>query len=99
MYSSLAAGTYSGAIVTQLPTGVTGAISGFPSSTVGFDATLSIGNQFNGSSGVRALNLPNCNNGATQRSGFELSWDNGLILTNEAGFAEIGLEYAKNSNS
>ncbi len=99
MYSSLAAGTYSGAIVTQLPTGVTGAISGFPSSIVGFDATLSIGNQFNGSSGVRALNLPNGNNGTTQRSGFELSWDNGLILTNEAGSDFVVYESGSNGTT
>ncbi len=99
VYTSLAAGTYSGAIVTHLPIAVTGEITGFPSSTVGFDSSLSIGRQFTVTTGVRALNLPNGNNGTTRRSGFELSWNNGLILTNDTGNDFVVYESGSNATT
>lgn len=84
-FTSLASGTYSGAIVTAAPTSATSAIPNFPSSTSGFDSSLSIGRLFAGGSGVRAINLPAGNNGTTARSGFELAWTNSIILTNLTG--------------
>lgn len=99
VYTSLAAGTYDGAVVTLLPTSATGAILGFPSSTVGFDSSLSVGRQFAGGAGVRALNLPSGNNGAAQRSGFELSWNNGLILTNDTGNDFVVYESGSNATT
>jgi len=99
VYTSLAAGTYNGAIVTHLPSSITGTITGFPSSTVGFDSALSVGRLFTASSGVRALNLPNGNDGSSRRSGFELSWNNGLILTNAAGSDFVVYESGSNATT
>jgi len=74
-----------GAIITALPTTATAGIVGFPSSTVGFDSSLALGRLAFGGTGARALNLPAGNDGTTARSGIELSWNNGITLTNLTG--------------
>ena len=74
-----------GAVITGVPTTGTSGITGFPSSTVGFDSSLCLGRLALGGTGARALNLPAGNNGSTARSGVELSWNNGLSLTNLTG--------------
>jgi VCBS repeat-containing protein len=87
-YKSLAAGTYSNAIVTVVPSGTASEVLGFPDSTAGFLGLLSVGMQFrdeNSAAGTRALNLPAGNNGAANRSGFELGWTSGVMLTNLTG--------------
>ncbi len=100
VYTSLAAGTYSGAIVTLLPTSATSdSIGGFPNSTAGYDDSLTIGRKFAGGAGNRALNLPSGNNGTTQRSGFQLSWNNGLILTNLTGNDLVVYESGSNATT
>lgn len=83
--ANLSPGTYSGAVVTAAPTG-TANVSGFPAVTSGFDASRSVGRLTGlSSSGTRAENLPNGNNGASARSGFVLSWSGGRKLYNAAG--------------
>ncbi len=74
-----------GAIITGLPTTATAGIVGFPSSTVGFDSSLCLGRQAFAGAGARALNLPAGNDGSAARSGVELSWNNGITLTNLTG--------------
>ncbi|HEY1170842.1 MAG TPA: Ig-like domain-containing protein [Verrucomicrobiae bacterium] len=82
----LGAGTYSNAIVTITPNERTGDIGGFPDSSAGFNSAITLGRlAFGDPTGVRAVNLPRGNNGSTQRSGMELSWNNGLTVTNLAG--------------
>jgi VCBS repeat-containing protein len=72
---------------TATPTTITTSFTGFPTNQTGFLGARSIGRFFEGSSGntVKALNLPAGNVGTTARSGFALTWTNGLVLTNVAG--------------
>lgn len=87
-YKSLAAGTYSDAIVTVVPSNTANSLPGFPDTTTTFFASLSIGRQFEDSasaSTTKALNLPAGNNGTANRSGFELGWTSGVMLTNLTG--------------
>ncbi|MEZ6141240.1 MAG: cadherin domain-containing protein [Zavarzinella sp.] len=95
----LAAGTYSGAIVTNVPTSATGSISNFPDSTTGFTNSLSFGNLVNNTGTVRALNLPNGNNGTANRSGLELSWSGNRGLTNATGDDFVVYESGSNSTT
>jgi hypothetical protein len=59
----------------------------FPLAPFGFNSALTIGRLANLTltSGNLALNMPSGNNGALNRSGFELSWSGGRTLENEAG--------------
>lgn len=82
--TALAAGTYSGAIVTATPTTATGSITQFPGST-GFNNQLALGALIDASNGPRALNLPAGNNGAANRSGVELAWSGNRALQNQTG--------------
>lgn len=87
-YKSLAVGTYSNAVVTAVPSSTASSLGGFPDSTTGFFASLSIGRQFEDSSSAsttKALNLPAGNNGTANRSGVELGWTSGVMLTNLTG--------------
>ncbi|HMS18206.1 MAG TPA: hypothetical protein PKA37_15285, partial [Planctomycetota bacterium] len=66
------------------PTAATSTV-GFPDApTAGFDGTKTLGQILNPSS-VRALNLPNGNNGTTTRHGVELAWSGGRALVNVPG--------------
>ncbi|HEY1171881.1 MAG TPA: VCBS domain-containing protein [Verrucomicrobiae bacterium] len=88
VYLTLTAGTYSNATVTAEPNETATEVAGFPDSAVGFQGLLSIGHQFRDEStffGTKALNLPRGNAGTTERSGFELSWASGVMLTNLSG--------------
>ncbi|MGV3755793.1 MAG: Ig-like domain-containing protein [Verrucomicrobiota bacterium] len=86
--------------MTLLPSSATSdSITGFPVSTAGYDDSLTIGRKFAGGTGNRALNLPSGNNGTTQRSGFQLSWNNGLILTNLAGNDLVVYESGSNATT
>ncbi|MGV3755418.1 MAG: VCBS domain-containing protein [Verrucomicrobiota bacterium] len=89
LYKSLTPAAYSNAVVTLAPSAVAGSIAnGFPAITTGFLGSLSIGLQFQDSpsaSTTKALNLPSGDNGTLQRSGFELGWASGVMLTNLTG--------------
>ena len=96
---SLSPGTYGGAIVTASPSSAAAAAA-FPSSTVGFDSSRSVARIVGiASSGTRALNLPNGNNGTTARSGFQLSWSGGRKLPNLPGVDFVIYEAGSNSTS
>lgn len=96
---ALSPGTYSSAVVTALPNAVANTIS-FPSSTIGFDGSRSIGRLLGlTSTGTRPVNLPAGNNGTTARSGFELSWSGGRKLPNGAGYDFVVYESGTNSTT
>lgn len=97
VYKSLEPGTYGSAIVTAVPTTTTSQVAGFPNSTTGFMGSLSVGMLFGGETatiGTRAVNLPDGNLGTIARSGFELSWTSGVMITNEAGADIVVFESA-----
>ena len=81
----LPVGTYDAAVVTSLPTVATGSVAFPDPPTTGFNPALALGALIDASNGPRALNLPNGDNGATQRSGVELCWSGGRGLTNATG--------------
>lgn len=82
---ALSPGDVNGAIVTAVPVATT-TITGFPQSTIGFDASLSLGRKIGlAGSGTRGINLPAGNFGTTARSGFQASWTLGRKLVNQAG--------------
>lgn len=98
-YKSLAPGTYNGAIITAAPTSVAGSVGGFPDSITDFYASLSIGRQFEDSTGTtttKALNLPASNDGTAARSGFEMRWAAGVMLTNLSGDDFVVFEAGSN---
>lgn len=84
-----------GVIVTGSPF-LTNHVTGFPSSTSGFDESLSIGGRLGGAdASLQALRLPTTlstgdDPGATVRGGFELRWSDGRALTDGVG-AELVL--------
>jgi VCBS repeat-containing protein len=85
---TLSAGTYSNAVVTALPQGTSSNPVGFPDSTAGFSMGLSAGHLYANSSDAtltKAVNLPLNNDGTAHRSGIELRWAAGVMLTNLTG--------------
>lgn len=82
---ALSPGDVEGAIVTAVPVSTT-TITGFPQTTIGFDAALSLGRRIGlAGSGTRGINLPAGNFGTTARSGFQASWTLGRKLVNQPG--------------
>ncbi len=84
----LPVGTYSNAVVNSVATGVSGSVAGFPESTTGFKDALSIGRLYEDSvtaGSTKGVNLPLGNDGTANRSGIELRWAAGVMLTNLAG--------------
>jgi len=93
----LSPGNVEGAIVTDLPVATT-TITGFPQSTIGFDASLSVGRLTNLSgSGTRGINLPAGNFGTTARSGFQVSWTLSRRLVNQPGVDFVVYETGSNN--
>ncbi len=85
---TLSAGTYSNAVVTALPQGTSSNPVGFPDSTAGFLMGLSAGHLYANSTDAtltKAVNLPLNNDGTAHRSGIELRWAAGVMLTNLTG--------------
>lgn len=85
---ALSAGTYSNAIVNSVATTVSASRPGFPEGTTGFKDALSIGRLYEDSvtaGSTKAVNLPFANDGTANRSGIELRWAAGVMLTNLAG--------------
>lgn len=83
----LAPGTYDGAVIDAEPADLTAARGGFPDDSTNFRGEYSLGRLFESSSGttVRGINLPLGDAGAAFRSGVEITWENGLSLTNLTG--------------
>lgn len=89
--SELGLGTLSGGqgvVVTTRPGDSSVLTSGFPSTTAGFNASLSIGALWERttSTSTRVLGLPDSgNNGSTSRGGFVLSWSGDRVLVDAVG--------------
>jgi hypothetical protein len=85
----LAPGAYGDVSMTLAPTSATGSPAFPVAPDLVFIDTLSPGAAveppLDDPYGPRALNLPSGNNGTTQRSGFEMSWSNSRVLTNDTG--------------
>lgn len=64
---------------------VTGTIDNFPQGGAGFDTALSLAQLTGLDSGMKAVNLPNGNNGTTTRHGIEVLWSGHRALPNLAG--------------
>lgn len=85
---TLSAGNYSNAVVNSLPQGTSSNPSGFLETSPGFLTGLSTGHLYNNtadSTFTRAVNLPLANDGTANRSGIELRWAAGVMLTNLSG--------------
>lgn len=96
---SLTSATYSGAVINSFATGAP-SVTGFPSSGGGFDATKSLGRLLGlSTTSIRAVNLPNGNNGTAARSGFQLSWSGSRKLQNLSGDDLLIYESGSASNS
>lgn len=92
--------TYSGAVITANPNSSASGSVGFPLTTAGFDATLSLGRLLGiASSGTRALNLPAGNVGTSTRSGIVLSWADSRRLRNQLGDDFVVYESGSSSNA
>lgn len=92
-------GTYSGAVVTSVPTDAAGSVVFPDQPAVGFVNTNTLGNLLENTGTSRPLNLPDGNNGTTQRSGVTLGWSGGRGLPNLAGDDLVFYESGSNSVS